>query len=387
MNRFIRKLITEWRALNLPFADETFVVAVSGGADSVSLTLALNELKERQKLNLRFVIAHFNHNLRQAESELDAQFVREIANKFNFELAYGILNSEFRIQNQAGNLEQNARIARYEFLTETAQHLNAYAVLTAHTLNDQAETFLLNLIRGSGLEGLSAMKSQRDLEFNIYDSESVKESKIENPKSKILLVRPLLNWAKREDTENFCRLNKIEFRHDAMNDDLTFKRVRIRKILIPLLQDFNPKIIETLAKTSELLKDSAEQLADINQQSAENFSSEGRELKSEAEIKNLNLKDLRDVFPAIRRTILRDWLRDNRGNLRRLEMKHIEAIEKLIFSRKSGKIVELPGGELILKKGGKLYFQKTKVEKSQSANYNQSLGFEKPAQPHSENNG
>ena len=212
-------------------------------------------------------------------------------------------------------------------------------------------------------------------------------SEIQNPRSKIQLVRPLLSWAKRDDTENFCRLNKIEFRQDAMNDDLAFKRVRIRKMLIPLLQEFNPKIIETLAKTSELVRESAEHLIADNREPAENFSSEGRELKSEAEIKNLNLKDLRDVFPAIRRTILRDWLRDNRGNLRRLEMKHIEAIEKLIFSRKSGKIVELPGGELILKKGGKLYFQKTKVEKSQSANYNQSLGFEKPAQPHSENNG
>ena len=370
MHNFTRNLITEWRTLNLPFADETFVVAVSGGADSVSLMLAMNELKERRKLNLRIVIAHFNHNLRQAESELDAQFVREITNKFNFELAYGIQNSEFRIQNQTGNLEQNARIARYEFLTETAQNLDAYGVLTAHTLNDQAETFLLNLIRGSGLDGLSAMKTVRSLESRVLSRESEinteieEKSKIQNPKSKIRLVRPLLNWAKREDTENFCRLNKIEFRHDAMNDDLAFKRVRIRKILIPLLQEFNPKIIETLAKTSELLQGSAEQLAAGNQQSAENFSLEERESKIEDEIKNLSLKDLKDVFPSIRRTILRQWLKDNRGNLRRLELKHIEAVEKLIFTRKSGKVVELPDGELVLKKNGKLYFQKTKVEKS-----------------------
>ncbi len=385
--------------MNLPFAGETFVVAVSGGADSVSLMLAVNELKERRKLDLRIVIAHFNHNLRQAESKSDAQFVREIANKFNFELAYGIQNPEFKIQNQTGNLEQNARIARYKFLTETAQNLAAYGVLTAHTLNDQAETFLLNLIRGSGLDGLSAMKPIRSLESRVESRESVnnadieeqsnieEQSKIQNPKSKIQLVRPLLSWAKREDTENFCRLNKIEFRHDGMNDDLAFKRVRIRKILIPMLQELNPKIIETLAKTSELLRGGAEQLATGNRQSAENFSPEAQESKIEAEIKNLSLKDLKDVFPSIRRTILREWLKANRGNLRRLELKHIEAVEKLIFSRKSGKIVELPNGELILKKNGKLFFQKTQVEKSQSANYNQSLGFEKPAQPHSENNG
>jgi len=362
--------------MNLPFAGETFVVAVSGGADSVSLMLAVNELKERRKLDLRIVIAHFNHNLRQAESKSDAQFVREIANKLNFELAFGIQNPEFKIQNQTGNLEQNARIARYKFLTETAQNLAAYGVLTAHTLNDQAETFLLHLIRGSGLDGLSAMKPIRSLESRVESRESVnnadieeqsnieEQSKIQNPKSKIQLVRPLLSWAKREDTENFCRLNKIEFRHDAMNDDLAFKRVRIRKILIPMLQEFNPKIIETLAKTSELLRGGAEQLATGNRQSAENFSPEAQESKIEAEIKNLSLKDLKDVFPSIRRTILREWLKANRGNLRRLELKHIEAVEKLIFSRKSGKIVELPNGELILKKNGKLFFQKTQVEKS-----------------------
>jgi len=392
MRNFPKNLITEWRKLNLPVSGETFVVAVSGGADSVSLMLAVNELKERGKLNLRFVIAHFNHNLRVAESDLDAQFVREITNKFNFELVCKIQNPKSKIQNQTGNLEQNARIARYEFLTETAQNLAAYGILTAHTLNDQAETFLLNLIRGSGLDGLSAMKPIRCLESRVENQESendidiTEQSKIQNPKSKILLVRPLLNWAKREDTENFCRLNKIEFRQDAMNDDLAFKRVRIRKILIPLLQEFNPKIIETLAKTSELLNDSAEQIAFGNRQTAEKLSLEERETKIESETKNLSLKDLRDVFPSIRRTILRGWLKDNRGNLRRLELKHIEAVEKLIFSRKSGRVVELPDGESVLKKNGKLYFQKTKVEKSHTANYNQSLGVEKPAQPHSENN-
>jgi len=86
--------------------------------------------------------------------------------------------------------------------------------------------------------------------------------------------------------------------------------------------------------------------------------------KSKDQTENLLLKDLKDVFPSIRRLVLRDWLKNNRGNLRRLELKHIEAIEKLMFSRKSGRIVELPNGEKILKKDGKLIFQKTKVEKT-----------------------
>ena len=351
MQNFTRKLITEWRKLNLPFAGETFIVAVSGGADSVGLMFALNELREREKLENRFVVAHFNHNLRGDESEKDAEFVRGLTTKLDLEFVCKIQDSKFRIQNQAGNLEQNARNARYEFLTETAQNLHAGYVLTAHTLNDQAETFLMNLIRGSGLEGLGGMKAIRDLEFKIQDSGLV-ESPIAHRPSPIQLVRPLLNWAKREDTENFCLLNGIEFRHDAMNDDLKFNRTRIRKILLPMLKDFNPKIVETLAHT-------AEQLSVISYQLSKNRKPETGNRKP-----TLLLKDLRDVFPTILRTILREWLKNNRGNTRGLELKHIEAIENLIVSRKSGKVVELPKGESVVKENGKLTFVRKIVDES-----------------------
>lgn len=361
MHHFTRNLITEWRKLSLPFANETFIVAVSGGADSVGLMLAIHELRTRKKLENRFVIAHFNHNLRGDEGEKDAEFVRGLTTKLNFEFVYKIQNPNSKIEGQKGNLEQNARIARYEFLTETAQNLHAGYVLTAHTLNDQAETLLMNLIRGSGLEGLGGMKTRRSLESRVESRES--ENEIANPKSKIQLVRPLLNWAKREDTENFCRLNEIEFRHDAMNDDLKFNRVRIRKILLPMLKDFNPKIIETLAQTAEILRQSAEQLSVNNYQSIVISQQLPEDRKPKVENQTLLLKDLRDVFPLILRTILRQWLENNRGNTRGLELKHIEAIEKLIVSRKSGKIIELPKGESILKKDGKLYFQSAKVEK------------------------
>ena len=100
MNNFVRQLLTEWRKLGLPFADETFIVAVSGGADSVSLLLALHELRKLKKLNLRFVIAHFNHDLRGAESAKDVEFVRGLTTKFNFEFVFKIQNPKSKIQNQ-----------------------------------------------------------------------------------------------------------------------------------------------------------------------------------------------------------------------------------------------------------------------------------------------
>ncbi len=355
MENFTRKLITEWRRLNLPTDDGTFVVAVSGGADSVALTLALADLRKRGKLNPRFVVAHFNHDLRGAESFADCDFVRNLTTALNIEFVCKTQRAEEKIESEKGNLEQNARQARYEFLFETAENLNAKGVLTAHTLNDQAETFLINLMRGSGLDGLSGMRPIREFALQAEDENT-------DEQSSIALIRPLLNWAKREDTENFCHFKNIEFRFDAMNEDLKFNRVRVRKILLPLLTDFNPKIIETLAQTADLLRESAEQINSKLPYSTRN-SDENRKPKTESRKTILNLKELTDIFPAMRRTILRDWLKTNRGSLRRLELKHIEAIENLIASRKSGRIVELPNGEKIVKSGGNLYFEKTKVEK------------------------
>jgi tRNA(Ile)-lysidine synthase len=353
MDNFILNFLTEWRKLDLPFEDATFIAAVSGGADSVSLLLALYELRRMKKLNLRFVIAHYNHDLRGEESEKDEQFVKNLASEFGFELALG----RGKIS-QEGNLEQNARIARYEFLTRTAENLHAQGILTAHTLNDQAETFLINLIRGSGIDGLGGMKAVRSLKSQVPSPKS-EDSKIQNLKSKILLVRPLLNWAKREDTENICHLNNIEYRHDSMNENLAFKRVRIRKVLLPLLEDFNPKIVETLAKTAFLLQ---HDFAELKKSAEQNTQSENNELL---------LKDIKNLSSSMRQHILREWLKNNRGNLRSLDTKHFEAIENLIFSQKSGKKIELPNREAVVKEDGKLFFRKLKVEKSPPDNYNQ----------------
>lgn len=334
MENFTRQLLTEWRKIELPFNGETIIAAISGGADSVSLALALNDLKVTNKLDLRIVLAHFNHHLRGEESKRDEEFVKNLAEKFGFELVLG--NGEIP-KNE--NLEQSARKARYDFLTATAENLKAFAVLTAHTLNDQAETFLINLIRGSGLEGLGAIKIKRNL----------------NKNNEILLIRPLLSWAKRIDTENFCRLNEIEFRYDSMNEDLAYKRVRIRKVLLPLLEDFNPKIIENLAQTAFLLQQDFNDLENVRAVNRKLF-----EIDLNSEI---SLKTLKNLTDSERNDLIRQWLKNNRGDLRSLDAKHFEAIARLVLSRKSGRKVELPDGENVIKNGGKLLFEKRKVEK------------------------
>lgn len=335
MKSFERRLITEWRRLGLPTGEQTIVAAVSGGADSVSLLLALDELKKRGKLEAGLVVAHFDHRLRGSESRQDARSVNELARALGhtFELGKGKIAG-------AGNLEQNARIARYAFLTGVAKKHCANIVVTGHTVNDQAETFLMNLLRGSGPEGLRAMPPVRDLDDDPAGSKGSR-GKRSYP---VLLARPLLRWALRRDTEDYCGERGIEYRKDAMNEDMAFTRVRIRRELVPLLETFNPKVIEALARTSGLL-------AGIPDLPGAHPASGG-----------LVIADLRPLSQAQRFATLRKWLKAERGNLRGLQLKHLEAIERLIQSRKSGRFVELPGKSVVRKQKGRLTIDQIKVE-------------------------
>lgn len=331
MHSFVRNLITEWRRLELPFDGGTVVIAVSGGADSVSLLLAIHDLTQRKKLAHRIVAAHFDHGLRGAESDADATFVRELTTKLGIELVlkHGKVAAK-------GNLEQNARDARYAFLTETAKNLGAFAVLTGHTVNDQAETFLLNLIRGSGVAGLAGMSALREL------LEGVENDMGDRDNVPLLLIRPLLTWAKRGDTEAFCHALHIAYRRDSMNDDTLYKRVQIRKILLPMLADMNPNIIETLASTAALMQASVENSKNNNQLPPPN---------------ELILSEVKDLPVSELNTLIRAWLKRHRGTTRALQLKHIDALRRLILSTKSGRVAELPGGGRAIKSAGKLVYE------------------------------
>ena len=343
MHSFPRNLITEWRRLGLPFSEQTIVVAVSGGADSVGLLLGIDELRKRKKLDLRIVAAHFDHRLR-GDSRSDFEFVRELAKTHKFELAHGEWHRP-----PGGNLEQSARDARYSFLLKTAQSLGAAFVLTAHTMNDQAETVLMNLIRGSGPDGLGGMHPTRELELELEAPPDDEEPCLPFPAASVKLVRPLIRWAKRRDTEGFCRENQVAFTIDPMNEDLNFRRVWIRKVLLPMLQEANPKIVETLCRTADLLR-GAEAAGPPPETHAHPTGS-------------LDLKHLRTLKRADMLPIIRDWVRLRRGSLRGIAMKHVEAIADLILSTKSGRVAELPGGRAE-KHGGRLEWHPKNGEKA-----------------------
>ncbi|HEX8920232.1 MAG TPA: tRNA lysidine(34) synthetase TilS, partial [Pyrinomonadaceae bacterium] len=322
---FARHLLAEWQRLGLPVTDVRLVVAVSGGADSVALLLAVDELVKGGRLAVEVTVAHLDHGLRGEAGGEDALWVGALADSLKFEVVMGQVDVKERAVRTGDNLEQAARRARYEFLAEVAAKSGARVVLTGHTMDDQAETVLLRLLRGSGAEGLSGMETVRALDES----------------SNVLLARPLLGWARRAETQQYCRERNVAFRVDAMNEDESFARVRVRRQLLPLMETFNPRVVESLSRAAELLREDAAVLkvaaAELVERASEEVESAGIEKGKAAGndegasvTRSLSVDILRDAPAAVRRRALRLWLGKVRGDLRRLELVHLLGVEKLI---------------------------------------------------------
>ncbi|MEJ7618913.1 MAG: ATP-binding protein [Pyrinomonadaceae bacterium] len=226
-------------------------------------------------------------------------------------------------------------------------------VLTAHTADDQAETVLLNLLRGGGAGGLGGMRPVRDLS-------SVGDAPI------IRLVRPLLAWARRDATQKYCLARGVEFRSDAMNDDAMYARVRARQQLIPLLETFNPRAVEALARGADLLREDAATLDEFAAQllSAAKLHAPGAENSAARSTPvALRVKILVAARPALRRRALRQWIAEARGDLRRIQLSHVLALEKLLDDRGGGRTAELPGGYSVERRRGEIRIMFKTVDK------------------------
>jgi len=334
LSKFATALFREWRKLGLPESDANVILAVSGGADSSALLLAIDELIKGQKLHVTPIVGHLNHGLRP-ESKHDAHWVVKLAKDLGYESTISTRNVKQSATKRKANLEQAARDARYDFLAKAALKKGSKYVLTAHTLDDQAETVVMRLLRGSAAEGLSGSSSVRALSQG----------------SDVQLVRPLLSWARRSDTENYCRFKGVDFLSDTMNDDETFSRVRVRKQLLPLMQSFNNRIVETLSRTANLLSEDASALSSQAKQLVDSASDS---TNSETGTPSLDVKALASAPAAVRRRALREWILRARGDLRRLETVHLVGVEKLLEGERGGRVAELPGGMQVRRKGGKL---------------------------------
>ena len=333
--------MAEWRRLSLSATGERIVLAVSGGADSTALLLAVGELVKANLLSFMPIAAHLNHGLRGKAGAEDARWVKWLAEASGLNFEIGRAQVKRRAAVSKDNIEQAARRARYEFLKRTARKHEARIVLTAHTMDDQAETVLMRLMRGSAAEGLSGMEAVSALEGN----------------RAVLLVRPLLSWARRADTERYCRERGVEFRVDEMNMDENFTRVRVRKNLLPLMQQFNPRVVETISRTASLL---AEDASALNASAAELLQRASEEGERSSKLPRLRVQILRDAPVAVRRRALRQWIAEGRGHLRRLELVHLLAVDGLLEGERGGRVIVLPGGVRISRRKNRLELFKEK---------------------------
>lgn len=209
------------------------VVAVSGGVDSVVLLDILANLSNSFMFELH--IAHFDHGLRGKESEEDAIFVEELAKKYNIPFHKSKGKVKEHAKKYKKSIEEAARVLRYKFFEKVVLSVNAHFLATAHNANDSVETFLMNLIRGAGLTGLSGIPAKRGFIRNIN------------------LLRPILKLSK-IDIREYAKQRNLEWREDSTNADNIFTRNRIRNELIPYLEkEFNPNIIKVIGRASSLV--------------------------------------------------------------------------------------------------------------------------------------
>lgn len=300
----LNKLTAFLKQYDMVRPGDTVICAVSGGADSVALLFAFYLLKE--KLGITLEAAHFNHHLRGEESDRDESFVREFCDRYDIPLHLG--GGEIRPGKKG--LEAAARDARYGFLRTIPGK-----IATAHTADDNAETVLMHLIRGTGLKGLGGIMPVSGT-----------------------VIRPMLTIT-RQEVESFLEEWCLQHIEDSSNGTDTFLRNRVRHRIMPLLRDENPRLAENLSAMALRLRTDEEFLS------------------RQAEYDVLpGVNQLKTMEPAIRSRCLEKFLKQ--CGVREPEQLHICAVEKLLYSDKPSARAALPGGITIARN----YDQLVKVE-------------------------
>ncbi len=296
----LNKLLALIRRYEMLQPGDRVVCAVSGGADSVALLFALHLLRE--KLNIDLSAAHFNHGLRGTESDRDEAFVRDFCHRYDIPLYVG---SGTVCPGKKG-LEAAARDARYAFL-----HTIPGKIATAHTADDNAETLLMHLVRGTGLKGLGAIAPVNGT-----------------------LIRPMLDVT-RQEVLSFLEAYNLTYVVDSSNDTDQFLRNRLRHHVMPILAQENPGIALNLSALALRLRQDEQCLA---------------QMATVEEIPDVPV--LRQMAPAVRSRVISDFLK--KCGVPEPESAHIELVEQLVFSNKPSARASLPNGIVIVRNYDKL---------------------------------
>lgn len=360
------------------------VVAVSGGPDSVALLDMLARViseegaggSEQAASQCRLHIAHLDHMLRGRQSEDDAQFVRALAERMGLEITIRAVDIHAAADAAGRGIEETARETRYDFLFSVANQTGCDRIAVGHTMSDQAETFVMRLIRGAGVRGLAAMRPIR-----LFDGRTGRQGEgaasparalAPSPSLPVspspLLIRPLLCLT-REEVEEYCCQRKIEFRTDETNQDSQYTRNRIRSEIIPAMMAINPRAVRSIARAAENLASDQDALDSLLSSLMDNARIE-RSLDPRWDEGSVaySVTALLKQPPGMRRRMIIEAIRlarDARAAGRaagEVSATHISAVEALLRAAASGKRIVLPGGLDAWREFDALVLKKSEVE-------------------------
>lgn len=311
---------------------DAVIVAVSGGIDSIALLYSLYFLKDSLKCSL--MVAHANHGLRGEQSDKEAEFVREIASELKLPYVAEKLDVLGYMAQKGLSKQVAARELRYDFFERAAKQYSANKIALGHTADDQAETVLMRLLRGSGIKGVAGIKVVRAC------SERSESNKI---------IRPLIEIGRNEITE-FAVKKGLRYIEDPSNLQPYYLRNKIRLELIPLFKkEYNPNIIKVLSNAAEIIRDDDDFL--------ENYCScifSAVVLAESGDLIEIDVSKIKGLHIAVQRRIIRIALRRLKGNLLKISAVHVEDILNLVGNGASGKTLFLPDDIQVIYEYGKL---------------------------------
>lgn len=313
--------IREHRMIN---SGDTIVAAVSGGPDSVCLLEILFKL--RGELNIGLIVAHLNHGLRPQEDEEESRFVETLAKGLNLPYAY---ERAYNLAKTPGaSVEEKARRVRYEFFERVLTEHDAQRVALGHNMNDQAETVLMNLLRGRGPMGLSGMPPVRENRF----------------------IRPLISIP-RDEIQAYLKERGLAFMVDSSNLEREYLRNRIRLDLMPDLLAYQPRLIEHLGDLASLCRKENQFIEEEARKNLEKLKGDSSE-----NVVHLSIEGLRNLASPLQYRIIRQAIEEVKGTPRRVDMGHIKAIIDLLNNPKPQLRIRLPEKLVVAKRYRRLTF-------------------------------
>lgn len=327
---FLNNVTNTIKKYNLINDGDKLVLGVSGGPDSICMLDVLNRIKNDNNVNIKFdmVVAHVNHMIR-AEAGEDEKFVKDFCEKIGVPFYSKSIDVQKVANNNKIGTEEAGRNARYDFFDEVLAKTNSNKIAIAHNKNDKVETMIMNILRGSGTTGLKGI-------------EPIKNNKY---------IRPLIE-CERSEIEEYCAQNNIEPRIDRTNFENIYTRNKIRNVVIPYIKkEFNPNIIKTMDRLSELVKEEDEYLENT-------VKSKYKELIVEEKEKEyiMNLKEFNKLEKVIKSRLLLYTISRLLGTTKGIEKIHIEDIIKLCEKNIGDKYLTPNKNIKVLVKNHKIYF-------------------------------